>query len=160
MRISISSLKMASITLATFYYSVALYFPAMAQVQNQGNINIEWRATADQADEAIQSLNFKGKISTETRQVDSKAFPILVILVGAVAIENLATTLVNIYRESQTGVIVSKLPNGGIKVTPDKNLPKGCVIYTDEKTVKPCIFNEKTPQNDPTALILGLLRGK
>jgi hypothetical protein len=150
--------KLSVVLATTLFLQVGIPLGSLAQVDQKKKMDIEWRTLPNQTDATIDSLDFKGKIEKEQRKVGTKAFPIVAILIGTVAIERLASTLVNIYRENQTGVVVSKLQNGKIIVTPDNNLPRGCVIYNDGKTVQPCIF-KATPTIDPTNLIIALITG-
>jgi hypothetical protein len=132
--------------------------PTGSEINASTPVFIEWKAPSSQAEIVIDSLEVDGSLTAERNEFsDTKAFPVVVVIVGLALFEKLSMTLFDIYRESRPAAIVQKQPNGKYLITQVKNLPPGCVIYDYGNKVTECIFSPKNSKEDPTRILLDLI---
>ena len=128
--------------------------PARAE---PASVAIEWSVPSSQAESVIDSLEFDGSLTAkENKAADTKAFPVVIVLMGLVAFEKLSTTIYDIYRESRPGAVVSRKADGTFVVTQLKSLPRGCVIYSYGSKTTECIFSRSNTSEDPSKILLEL----
>lgn len=121
-------------------------------------VAIEWAAPSSQAENVIDSLEFKGPIKSQaSTSSDSKAFPVVVVLAGLVAFDKLSATLYDIYRQSRPGAVVTRKTDGTFVVKQVKDLPAGCVIYSFGNKTTECIFATRNANEDPSKVLVNLL---
>jgi hypothetical protein len=90
----------------------------------------------------------KRSIPDKSTITDDRGLPLIYILIGAVALGQIATTLLEIYKDTKYGgVIVRKNKKGELLIENNANLERGTIIIDQGNEVK-IIFKEK---NDPKA---------
>ncbi|MFM6736093.1 MAG: hypothetical protein ACKPJT_11200 [Microcystis panniformis] len=117
--------------------------------QESQSVNIQWRVPAEQVNTVREELNFEGQVIPDKSTItDDRGLPLIYILIGAVALGQIATTLLEIYKDTKYGgVIVRKNKKGELLIENNANLERGTIIIDQGNEVK-IIFREK---NDPTA---------
>jgi len=117
--------------------------------QESQSVNIQWRVPAEQVNTVREELNFEGQVIPDKSTItDDRGLPLIYILIGAVALGQIATTLLEIYKDTKYGgVIVRKNKKGELLIENNANLERGTIIIDQGNEVK-IIFREK---NDPKA---------
>lgn len=117
--------------------------------QESQSVNIQWRVPAEQVNTVREELNFEGQVIPDKSTItDDRGLPLIYILIGAVALGQIATTLLEIYKDTKYGgVIVRKNKKGELLIENNANLERRTIIIEQGNEVK-IIFREK---NDPKA---------
>jgi hypothetical protein len=117
--------------------------------QENQSVNIQWRVPAEQVNTVREELNFEGQVIPDKSTItDDRGLPLIYILIGAVALGQIATTLLEIYKDTKYGgVVVRKNKKGELLIENNANLERGTIIIDQGNEVK-IIFKEK---NDPKA---------
>ncbi len=116
--------------------------------QESESVDIRWRVPREKVRTVREQLNFEGEITGDPSTIeDSKGLPLIYILVGVVAIGQLARTLLEIYRDVKYGGIIVRNENGKVLIENDPRINSGTmiiqqgddvqVIFRDEDKVKP-----------------------
>ncbi len=111
--------------------------------QETATTTIEWRIPREQVKTVTEQLTFTGEITGDPATVeDTKGLPLVYILVGAVALAELAKILLEVYRDIKYGGIVIRSENGKIQIENKPEISSGTIIIQEKDTVK-VIFQEK-----------------
>jgi hypothetical protein len=142
----------------SIHYSNAIAQPTTDAVRSPLNqqVDVEWKTSPVLAGEVASSLKLSGeniKPIQDPNATPSKGLPLIAIVVGAAVFTDLSRTLLDIWKNSWPGVIVQRDASGKYKITPDKDLPPGCVIYDYGKTQSQCMFNPSNLGKDPSAVL-------
>ncbi|WP_216913724.1 MULTISPECIES: hypothetical protein [unclassified Synechococcus] len=137
----------SSFLLGSMLYPLPAVFaaPAGSADAQPKNISVEWTAPPSQAEIVIDSLGFKGSISAvQSDNTDTKAFPVVLVLTGIVAFQELSATIREIARETRPGAIITKKPDGTVAIVQTKAIPSGCVVLDQGTKFSDCLI---TPGN-------------
>lgn len=117
--------------------------------QESQSVNIQWRVPTEQVNTIRKELNFEGQVIPDKSTItDDRGLPLIYILIGAVALGQIAATLLEIYKDTRYGgVLVHKNKKGELLIENNVNLERGTIIIDQGNEVK-VIFKEK---NNPKA---------
>jgi hypothetical protein len=120
--------------------------------------SIEWHIPREQLKDVKVKLNFEGKVKSDPSSVkDTKGLPLIYILVGAVALAELAKTLLDIYRDVRFGGIIVKQENGKIRIDNDRRLSSGTIIISKKDGVEVTFRDKDNPKSKDLIEALGSL---
>jgi hypothetical protein len=139
-------------------YSNAIAKPTADTVKSPLNqqVDVEWKTSPVLAGEVASSLKLSGeniKPIQDPSATPSKGLPLIAIVVGAAVFKDLSRALLDVWKNSWPGVVVQRDANGKFKITPDKSLPPGCVIYDYGKTQSQCMFTPSNLGKDPSTVL-------
>ena len=135
----------------------ARLFPEMlVRGQETESIDIVWRVPREQVQEVREQLNFEGEIKGDPSTIeDSKGLPLIYILIGIVAVGQLAKTLLEVYRDVKYGgIIVRSEGKGKLRIDNDPRLSSGTIIVQQKDKVEVTFRDKDNPS--PSDLIKAL----
>ena len=119
--------------------------------QETESITIRWRVPREQVKTVKEDLNFDGEITSDESTIeDSKGLPLIYIIAGAVAVSQLARTLLEVYRDVRYGGLVIHNKDGEVLIDNDPRFSSGTLIIIQGEDVK--VFQDKN-QPQTTELI-------
>ncbi|WP_287129859.1 hypothetical protein [Candidatus Cyanaurora vandensis] len=129
---------------------ILLPFTRLSVHGQENNVaTIEWRLQREQVKKVRESLSFKGTIQGDPKTVEgSKGLPLVYILVGAVALAELAKTLLDLYRDVQYGafIIYKDKKTGKLKIENDSKLPGGTIVVSQNDGKIQVLQAQQNPQ--------------
>ena len=130
-------------------------FPEMSvRGQETDSVDIQWRVPREQVTTVKEELNFDGEITGDESTIeDSKGLPLIYIFAGAVAVGQLARTLLEVYRDAAVGGIIASCQDGKIIIENDRRLSSGTMIIICHDDIK--VFQDNN-QPQPTEVINAL----
>lgn len=132
--------------------------PADSAGAHQKNISVEWTAPPSQAEIVIDSLGFKGSIAAvQSDNTDTKAFPVVLVLTGIVAFQELSATIREIVRDTRPGAIITRKPDGTVAIRQTPAIPSGCVVLDQGGKFSDCLLTRGSSKEESNKLFSSLL---
>ena len=113
----------------------ARLFPGMlVRSQENESVNIQWRVPREQVRTVREQLDFEGEVTGDpATKENSRGLPLIYIFVGIVAIDKLARTLLDLYRNfSCPGAIIVRSENHKLFIENDPMQNCNLIIIKQE----------------------------
>jgi hypothetical protein len=118
-------------------------------------VQIQWSIEREYVPKLRETLVFSGEIKPDlSSKTDSRGLPILYVLVGAISLDHLIKTILDVYRELSKGGTVLVPTSEGLEVSSNPALPAGTIVVRTEKGVR----IEAVPSSDRDVTADMLLR--
>jgi hypothetical protein len=131
--------------------------PRRLWAETNTGVNIVWRIPEAQVQEVRNALGPSAQVTVQRPNIVTRGLPLLLV-VGTVALSELARALLTAYRDLRYGGILVTTQNGALNIQNDSRLPEGTIIVSDQRGVEVYRTNNLSSIEELTKALAAITR--